>query len=40
MLRGHWYDIVQNVYAPTKDKSDVKDSLYEELEGVVNKFHK
>jgi hypothetical protein len=32
ILRGHWYHIiVLNVHAPTVDKIDVKDSLYEEL---------
>jgi hypothetical protein len=27
-LKGHWYDIVLNVYAPTEDKDDdIKDSF-------------
>jgi hypothetical protein len=36
MLRGRWcHIIVLNVHAPTQDKTDdVKDSFYEELEGV------
>jgi exonuclease III len=39
-LRGRWcHFIVLNVYAPTKDKTDdVKDSFYEELEHVSDKF--
>jgi hypothetical protein len=33
--------IVLNVHAPTEDKTDdVKDSTYEELEGVFDKFPK
>jgi hypothetical protein len=41
-LRGHWCNIiVLNVHAPTKDKiDDMKDSFYEELEPVFNKFPK
>jgi hypothetical protein len=41
-LRGRWCDIiVLNVHAPTEDKcDDIKDSFYEELEGVFNKFLK
>jgi hypothetical protein len=40
MLGGRWlHIIVLNVHAPTKDKIDnVKDSFYEELEHVFNKF--
>jgi hypothetical protein len=42
ILRGHCCDnIVLNVYAPTVDKiDDMKDSFYEELECVFNKFPK
>jgi hypothetical protein len=42
ILRALWFHIiVLNVYAPTKDKNDdVKDSFYEELEHVFDKFHK
>jgi hypothetical protein len=42
ILRGHWCDIpVLNVIASTEDKSDdVKDSFYEELECVFDKFPK
>jgi hypothetical protein len=38
--RAHWcHIIVLNVNAPTEDKTDdVKDSFYEELEHVFNKF--
>jgi hypothetical protein len=41
-LRGRWCDIiVLNVHAPTYDKiSDIKDSFYEEIERVINKFPK
>jgi hypothetical protein len=41
-LRGRWCRIiVLNVHAPAEDKSDdVKDSLYEELERVFDKFPK
>jgi hypothetical protein len=40
ILRGPWYDItVVNVHAPTEDKTaDMKDSFYEELKSVFNKF--
>jgi hypothetical protein len=40
ILRGRWcYIIVLNVHAPTEDKTDdVKDSFYEELERVFDKF--
>jgi hypothetical protein len=43
MLRGHWcHIIVLNVHAPTEDKTDngVKDSFYEELERVFDKYPK
>jgi hypothetical protein len=41
ILRGRWCDIVLNIYVPAEDKiHDMKDSFYEELEGVVDKFHK
>jgi hypothetical protein len=42
ILRGHWcYIIVLNVHAPTEDKTDyVKDSFYEGLEPVIDKFPK
>jgi hypothetical protein len=42
VLRGRWCDnIVLNVHAPTEDKiDDMKDSFYEELERVFDKFHK
>jgi hypothetical protein len=42
ILRGHWcHIIVLNVHAPTEDKADdVKDSFYEELEHVFDKFPK
>jgi hypothetical protein len=42
ILRGRWcYIIILNVHAPTEDKTDdVKDSLYEELERVFDKFPK
>jgi hypothetical protein len=40
-LRGRWCHIVLNVHAPTEDKTDgVKDSFYEELERVFDKFPK
>jgi hypothetical protein len=40
--RGHWCHIIAlNVHAPTEDKTDdVKDSFYEELERVFDKFLK
>jgi hypothetical protein len=40
--RGRWcHIIVLNVHAPTEDKTDdVKDSFYEELECVFDKFPK
>jgi hypothetical protein len=37
ILRGHWCDTVLNVHVPT---DDVKDSFYEELEHVFDKFPK
>jgi hypothetical protein len=41
ILRGRWCDIiVLNVHAPTEDKIDVKDSFYDELEWVFDKFPK
>jgi hypothetical protein len=42
ILRGRWFHIiVLNVHAPTEDKiDDVKDSFYEELECIFDKFHK
>jgi hypothetical protein len=41
ILRGRWCHIVLNVHAPTEDKTDdVKDSFYEELERVFDKFPK
>jgi hypothetical protein len=42
ILRGCWcHIIVLNVPAPTLDKTDdVKDSFYEELERVFDKFPK
>jgi hypothetical protein len=41
ILRGRWcHIIVLNVQAPTEDKTDVKDSFYEEVEHVLDKFLK
>jgi hypothetical protein len=42
ILRGRWcHIVVLNVHAPTESKIDnVKDSFYEELECVFNKFPK
>jgi hypothetical protein len=42
ILRGRWFQIIfPNVHAPTQDKiDDVKDSFYEELECVIDKFPK
>jgi hypothetical protein len=42
ILRGRWcHIIVLKVHAPTEDKTDdVKDSFYEELEPVFDKFLK
>jgi hypothetical protein len=41
-LRGHWCNItVLNVHAPKENKTDdTKDSLYEEIERVFDKFPK
>jgi hypothetical protein len=40
ILRGRWCDIIfLNIHAPTEDKIDeVKDSFYNELERVFDKF--
>jgi hypothetical protein len=40
ILKGRWCDIiVLNAYAPTEDKDDdIKDSFYEELEQVFDRF--
>jgi hypothetical protein len=41
ILKGYWcHIIVLNIHAPTEDKSDVKDSFYEELERLFDKFPK
>jgi hypothetical protein len=42
ILRGHWFHIILlNVHVPTEDKTDdVKDSFYEELECIFDKFPK
>jgi hypothetical protein len=42
VLRGRWcHTIVLDLHAPTEDKTDdVKDSFYEELERVFDKFPK
>jgi hypothetical protein len=42
ILRGRWsHVIVLNVHAPTEDKTDnVRDSIYEELECMFDKFPK
>jgi hypothetical protein len=42
ILRGRWcHIIVLNVHTPTDDKTDdVKDSFYEELQHVFDKFPK
>jgi endonuclease/exonuclease/phosphatase family metal-dependent hydrolase len=42
ILRGRWFHIiVLNGHAPTEDKTDdVKDSFYEELERIFDKFPK
>jgi hypothetical protein len=42
LLRGRWcYVIVLNSHAPTEDKTDdMKDSFYEEVERVFDKFPK
>jgi hypothetical protein len=37
ILKDHWCDIVLNVHAPTKDKSDnTKNRFYDELEHVFD----
>jgi hypothetical protein len=40
VLRGRWFNIITlNVHAPTEEKSDdSKDSFYEELEQVFDRF--
>jgi hypothetical protein len=39
ILRGRWCHVtVLEVQAPTEDKIDVKDSFYEELDCVFDKF--
>jgi hypothetical protein len=42
ILRGYWFHIiVLNVHAPTEDETDdAKESFYEELERIFNKFLK
>jgi hypothetical protein len=42
ILRHRWFHIiVLNVHAPTEDKTDdVKDSSYEELDRIFDKFPK
>jgi hypothetical protein len=42
ILRGCWFHIiVLNVHSLKEDKiDDVKDSFYEELEPIFDKFHK
>jgi hypothetical protein len=42
ILRGRWCDIiVLNIQTPTEDKTDdVKDSSYEKLESMFDKFPK
>jgi hypothetical protein len=42
ILRGRWcHIIVLNIYAPTEDKTDdVKDSFYEEVVRMFDKFPK
>jgi hypothetical protein len=42
ILRGRWcHIIVLNVHTSSEDKiDDVKDSFYEELKHVINKFLK
>jgi hypothetical protein len=42
ILRGGWCDIIfLNVHSPTEDKiDDVRDSFYEELKHVFDKFPK
>lgn len=39
ILRGRWCDIILNAHASTEDTPDkTKESFYEELEHVFNKF--
>jgi hypothetical protein len=41
ILRGRWcHIIVLNIHAQTEDKTQLKDSFYEELERVFDKFPK
>jgi hypothetical protein len=41
IIRSRWCDIiVLNVYVPTEDTIGVKDSFYEELERLFDKFPK
>jgi hypothetical protein len=42
ILSGRWCDIIAlTVHAPTEDKTDdAKESFYEELESVFDKFLK
>jgi hypothetical protein len=42
ILRGCWWDIIAlNIHAPTEDKIDeVKDSIYDELKYISDKFIK
>jgi hypothetical protein len=41
ILRSRWcHIIVLNVHAITEDKTDVKDSFYEEFEHAFDKFSK
>jgi hypothetical protein len=40
ILKGRWCNIIElNVHDPTEDKDDdIKNSFYEELEGVFDQF--
>jgi hypothetical protein len=41
LVIGRWcHVIVLNIHAPTENKTDVKDSFYEEVECVFDKFPK
>jgi len=41
VLRGHWFHIiVVNVHAPSEEKSESKESFYEELQQVFDHFPK
>jgi hypothetical protein len=41
ILRGQWCHIVLKIDGPTEDETDyVKDSFFEELDRVFNKFPK